>query len=676
MKALMYGLISAGVWISAAGLSSASGGVTPDGLPENVLLNFSASWCGPCRQMKPTVTRLIHEGLPVRHIDVDRHPGLARKYRVSGIPAFVLIVNGREVDRKVGYTPASQLRRMLARIPQQRQTDNEKKTPNPNNGNDMLAAGPPTPDIPRRPADGADSAGRDDNRDGRRFQLPLVDNRDDTHRKSKSADSDETPNDNPVIRANLDAAPRRLTADADERLKDGRKKRRNAASQRRSSTPMAASVRIRIRDGGGSNYGTGTIIHSRAGRSLVLTCGHIFRNISRGSVVEVDLFDGQNVRTFTGNVLRYNLKADVGLLTLSNEQPLPFVPIAETDNAPQVGDPVFSVGCGGGRPPSRMSIRVTALNRYLGPDNIEGTGVPKQGRSGGGLFNRNGRLVGVCFAADPPRGRGLYAGLRPVYHLLKEAGIDASAVRGSRRDNGSQPNSDSRFAGRDDIPIPPLSPSRRNSSQGRNGNVVVEIDQQQLSAMQVSAREQDAMSDETADRGSHSNRSTDNESTNHETTVTVNSADNRNSRHRRQGGEPSALTNVDRIFQHGGDAEVVCIIRPLDNPRAESRVVVIHRASSKFVNYLQNELHNQPRTTARYVSENDSTSHRPQFRDSAERPFNTESPVASVATGDELVTPFRQVFPADGERSSVSSNVRRSSAAKPSRYVRSPETRR
>jgi hypothetical protein len=81
------------------------------------------------------------------------------------------------------------------------------------------------------------------------------------------------------------------------------------------------------------------------------------------------------------------------------------------------------MGCDHGQAPSRRDSQVTKLNRYLGSANIETAGAPVQGRSGGGLFNRRGELVGVCFAADTELDEGLYCGIPVVHEQLRKLGL-------------------------------------------------------------------------------------------------------------------------------------------------------------------------------------------------------------------------------------------------------------
>src|ERR1051325_7657252 len=51
-----------------------------------VLLDFQATWCGPCRSMESTVAQLKAQGYPVRKVDVDREPDLVARYGIGPIP--------------------------------------------------------------------------------------------------------------------------------------------------------------------------------------------------------------------------------------------------------------------------------------------------------------------------------------------------------------------------------------------------------------------------------------------------------------------------------------------------------------------------------------------------------------------------------------------------------------
>ncbi len=78
------------------------------------VLFFNASWCGPCKQMKPIVASLRREGYHMRDIDIDGNQTMAGKYGISSVPTFVFVENGSEVYRFSGGTSADRLRKMCS----------------------------------------------------------------------------------------------------------------------------------------------------------------------------------------------------------------------------------------------------------------------------------------------------------------------------------------------------------------------------------------------------------------------------------------------------------------------------------------------------------------------------------------------------------------------------------
>ena len=72
------------------------------------MVDFWASWCGPCKMLSPTVEALAeqYEGKAlVCKVNVDEEPDLAARFGVMSIPTVVFLKNGREFDRKVGVMP-------------------------------------------------------------------------------------------------------------------------------------------------------------------------------------------------------------------------------------------------------------------------------------------------------------------------------------------------------------------------------------------------------------------------------------------------------------------------------------------------------------------------------------------------------------------------------------------
>src|SRR5688572_21891799 len=80
---------------------------------ETILLDFTARWCGPCQATAPAVERLIAAGYPVRKVDLDQNRPLAAQHGVTSVPTFLMLVDGRPVDRLVGGTTYERLVQML-----------------------------------------------------------------------------------------------------------------------------------------------------------------------------------------------------------------------------------------------------------------------------------------------------------------------------------------------------------------------------------------------------------------------------------------------------------------------------------------------------------------------------------------------------------------------------------
>ena len=78
-----------------------------------VLIDFWATWCGPCMRQGPIVEELAEEGYAVGKVDVDQNMELAQQFRVVSIPTLILFKNGIEVQRFVGLTSKEDLKNAL-----------------------------------------------------------------------------------------------------------------------------------------------------------------------------------------------------------------------------------------------------------------------------------------------------------------------------------------------------------------------------------------------------------------------------------------------------------------------------------------------------------------------------------------------------------------------------------
>lgn len=76
------------------------------------VVDFSATWCGPCRMMAPVLEEIsgkLGDKASFYNVDVDEAPELAARYGVQSIPCLVILKDGKAVDQSVGFRPGPQV---------------------------------------------------------------------------------------------------------------------------------------------------------------------------------------------------------------------------------------------------------------------------------------------------------------------------------------------------------------------------------------------------------------------------------------------------------------------------------------------------------------------------------------------------------------------------------------
>ena len=79
---------------------------------DKILVDFFATWCGPCKMLGPVLEK-VESKLKVVKVDTDEFEDLAREYGVMSIPTLVLLEKGKEVKRSVGFMDKNNLEKFL-----------------------------------------------------------------------------------------------------------------------------------------------------------------------------------------------------------------------------------------------------------------------------------------------------------------------------------------------------------------------------------------------------------------------------------------------------------------------------------------------------------------------------------------------------------------------------------
>ncbi|MBT4122055.1 thioredoxin [bacterium] len=84
-----------------------------------VLVDFFATWCGPCQMLMPIIEELSEEydgKVKIATLDIDENQELAQKYQVSSVPSLVIFKDGEEVERMMGLQPKEILKEKLDKL--------------------------------------------------------------------------------------------------------------------------------------------------------------------------------------------------------------------------------------------------------------------------------------------------------------------------------------------------------------------------------------------------------------------------------------------------------------------------------------------------------------------------------------------------------------------------------
>ena len=80
-----------------------------------VLLDFFASWCGPCRMVGPILDEIAEEreDIKVCKVDIDEQPELASRFRIMSVPTLMVLKNGQVMEQSIGAKPKHQILAMV-----------------------------------------------------------------------------------------------------------------------------------------------------------------------------------------------------------------------------------------------------------------------------------------------------------------------------------------------------------------------------------------------------------------------------------------------------------------------------------------------------------------------------------------------------------------------------------
>ena len=79
-----------------------------------VLVDFNATWCGPCRMLKPILEEFSNEtNIKICSVDIDQNEDLANEYNIYSIPCLIIFQDGKEIKRNVGLISKDELKEFV-----------------------------------------------------------------------------------------------------------------------------------------------------------------------------------------------------------------------------------------------------------------------------------------------------------------------------------------------------------------------------------------------------------------------------------------------------------------------------------------------------------------------------------------------------------------------------------
>ena len=362
--------------------------------PEVELLDFTASYCQPCQQMVPILQRMQKDKFPVRQIDISEEPELARRFNVDRVPTLVLMVQGKEAKRFIGLTDEAELRDQMNRAAR-RLSETRERT-------DVAAA--------ELPAGIASTSNMSENSAGPEA-APVT-----PPTESKSSIKD-------VFRGLLGG----VTKPTAMQFPTLRAQSPDAAAAEMDGLLMAEAATVRVKVAGVSSkdgkkiqdVGTGTIVYSAAGQAIILTCAHVFLDMAtKDAKIEIEVFENGKPLSYPASLIGGDHNSDLAFLKIQSTKIMPAVRLTAAPPGVAKDQNLVSFGCNGGADPTLLKTKIVDINRYNGPANLVCSVDPQSGRSGGGLFDVKGSLVGVCSCADRKLKEGLYMAHAPIIELV------------------------------------------------------------------------------------------------------------------------------------------------------------------------------------------------------------------------------------------------------------------